>query len=63
MDIKDHYRCAKILIDQFGLDAEAYAALKMQELMKMDDAKGSACWFAIENAIRDIRLMKASELH
>lgn len=63
MDVKDPYRCAKILIDQYGSNAEGYAEQRMQAMMHRNDAKGSACWLAIENAIRDLRRMSSSNIH
>lgn len=53
-DIKDHYRSAKLLIEQYGLEAEQKAEERMLALMDANDAKGAAAWMGVIQAIKDL---------
>lgn len=57
-DMKDHYRSAKLLIDEFGTAAEQKAEERMLALMDADDAKGAATWMGIIQAIKDLNATK-----
>ena len=51
----DSYRAAKILIDQYGDGAKAYADRRMQELLDLAYEAGAAAWLDIAFAIDEIR--------
>jgi hypothetical protein len=53
----DIYRSAKILIDQFGQEAEEFASKRMADLMARDDAKGASIWLGIVSAIHDLNTL------
>lgn len=53
-DPKDHYRSAKLLIEQYGTAAEQNAEKRMLALMDADDVKGAAAWLGIIQAIKDL---------
>jgi hypothetical protein len=58
---KDIYLSAQVLIKKHGDKAEEIASLKMEAMMKRDDAKGAGVWLAIISAIDDLRSVKTQE--
>ena len=54
MDELDAYRCAKLLLDQHGQDAELHAAMRADELDAAGDAAGQRAWMRILAAIDEL---------
>jgi len=50
----DAYRCAKLLLDQPGLDAELHAAMRADELEAAGDEAGLRAWMRILAAIDEL---------
>jgi len=50
----DAYRCAKLLLDQHGLDAELHAAMRADELEAAGDEAGLRAWMRILAAIDEL---------
>ena len=50
----DAYRCAKLLLDRHGRDAELHAALRADELEAADDEAGRRAWLRILAAIDEL---------
>ncbi len=55
MDAIDAYRCAKLLLDQHGQDADLQAAMRVDELGEAGDEAGRRAWLAIIAAIDELR--------
>ena len=54
MDDLDALRCAKLLLDQHGRDAELHAALRADELEAAGDEAGRRAWMRILAAVDDL---------
>ena len=50
----DAYRCAKLLLDQHGRDAEVHAALRADELGAAGDEAGQQAWLHILAAVDEL---------
>ena len=51
MDERDIWRSARVLLDQYGLDAAIQAAMKADAMLERGDLKGAAVWRRIIEAI------------
>lgn len=54
----DIWQAAKLLIDQHGAAAEAFAEARMLELTDQDDPTGAAVWMAIQHRIYELQNLK-----
>ena len=54
MDDLDAYRCAKLLLDRHGRDAELQAALRADELAAAGDEAGRRAWMRILAAMDEL---------
>ena len=54
MDDLDAYRCAKLLLDQHGRDAELHAAMRADELEVAGDEAGLRAWMLILAALDEL---------
>ena len=54
MDELDIYRCAKLLLDQHGRDAELHAAMRADALDAAGDEAGRRAWRCILAAIDEL---------
>lgn len=54
MDDLDAYRCAKLLLDRHGRDAELHAAMRADELEAAGDEAGLRAWMRILAAIGEL---------
>lgn len=54
MDDLDAYRCAKLLLDRNGRDAELHASMRADELEAAGDAAGLRVWMHILAAIDEL---------
>ncbi len=54
MDELDIYRCAKLLLDQHGRDAELHAAMRADALDAAGDEAGRRAWMRIQAAIDEL---------
>ena len=54
MDKLDTYRCAKLLLDRHGRDAELQAAMRADELDAAGDEAGRRAWMRILDAIDEL---------
>ncbi len=54
MDDLDAYRCAKLLLDQHGRDAELHAAMRADELEAVGDEAGLRAWMLILAALDEL---------
>ena len=54
MDGLDAYRCAKLLLDQHGRDAELHAAMRADELEAAGDEAGLRAWMLILAALDEL---------
>lgn len=50
----DAYRCAKLLLDQHGRDAELRAAMRADELEAAGDVAGRRAWMLILAALDEL---------
>ncbi len=50
----DAYRCAKLLLDQHGRDAELHAAMRADELEAAGDEAGLRAWMLILAALDEL---------
>ena len=50
----DAYRCAKLLLDQHGRDAELHAAMRADELEAAGDEAGRRAWMLILAAMDEL---------
>jgi hypothetical protein len=50
----DAYRCAKLLLDQHGRDAELHAAMRADELEAAGDEAGRRAWLRILAALDEL---------
>lgn len=50
----DAYRCAKLLLDQHGRDAELHAAMRADELEAAGDEAGRQAWMRILAAMDEL---------
>ncbi len=50
----DAYRCAKLLLDQHGRDAELHAAMRADELEAAGDEAGRRAWMLILAALDEL---------
>ena len=50
----DAYRCAKLLLDQHGRDAELHAAMRADELEAVGDEDGLRAWMLILAALDEL---------
>ncbi len=48
-------RCAKLLCDEYGNDADLIAAVRADKLLELGVVEGHAAWMQILRAIVDIR--------
>jgi hypothetical protein len=51
----DIMRCAKLLCEQYGTEADLIAAIRADRLLEQGELDGYATWKAILKAIVDIR--------
>lgn len=51
MEAIDAYRCAKLLLDRYGVDAPLHAAIRTDELGADGDYAGVRAWLAIMSAM------------
>ncbi len=58
MDDLDALRCAKLLLDQHGRDAELHAAMRADELDAAGDDDGRRAWMRILAAIDELDRVK-----
>jgi len=54
VDDLDAYRCAKLLLDQHGRDAELHAAMRADELEAVGDEAGLRAWMLILAALDEL---------
>ena len=54
MDELDAYRCAKLLLEQHGRDAELHAAMRADELEAAGDEAGRRAWMLILAALDEL---------
>ena len=54
MNNLDAYRCAKLLLDQHGDDAELQAAMRADELEATGDEAGRRAWMSILAALDEL---------
>lgn len=54
MDDLDAYRCAKLLLDRHGRDAELHAAMRADELEAAGDEAGLRAWMRILAAMDEL---------
>jgi hypothetical protein len=54
VDDLDAYRCAKLLLDQHGRDAELHAAIRADELKAVGDEAGRSAWMRILAAMDEL---------
>lgn len=54
MDELDAYRCAKLLVDRYGRDAEFHAAMRVDALDAAGDEAGRQAWLRILAAIDEL---------
>ena len=54
MDDHDAYRCAKLLVDQYGRDAEVSAAMRVDALDAAGDEAGRRAWLRILAAVDEL---------
>lgn len=50
----DAFRCAKLLLDQHGRDAELHAAMRADELEAAGDEAGRRAWMLILAAMGEL---------
>ena len=50
----DAYRCAKLLLDQHGRNAELHAAMRADELEATGDEAGQRAWMRILAALDEL---------
>jgi len=50
----DAYRCAKLLLDRHGRDAELHAAMRADELEAAGDEAGRRAWLRILAAMDEL---------
>lgn len=50
----DAYRCAKLLLDQHGRDAELHAVMCVKELDAAGDETGRRAWMLILSALDEL---------
>ena len=50
----DAYRCAKLLLDQYGHNAELQAAMRADELEAAGDEAGRRAWMSILAAMDEL---------
>jgi len=55
MNDLDAYRCAKLLLDQHGADAEIQAAMRADALDASGDRAGRRAWMRILAAVDELR--------
>ena len=58
MDDLDALRCAKLLLDRHGRDAELHAAMRADELDAAGDDDGRRAWMRILAAIDELERVK-----
>ena len=58
MDDRDAYRCAKLLVDQHGRDAEFHAAMRVDALDAAGDEAGRRAWLRILVAVDELARVK-----
>ena len=51
----DIWRAANLLIQQYGADAEIFAALRVDEFSEQVDVDGCALWLRIKRAIVELQ--------
>jgi len=54
VDDLDAYRCAKLLLDRHGRDAELHAVMRADELEAAGDAAGRRAWMRILAALDEL---------
>ena len=54
MDHLDALRCAKLLLDRHGRDAELHAALRADERQAAGDDAGRQAWMCILTAVDEL---------
>ena len=54
MDDLDAYRCAKLLLDRHGRNAELHAAMRADELEAAGDEAGRRAWLHILAAMDEL---------
>jgi len=54
VDDLDAYRCAKLLLDRHGRDAELHAAMRADELGAAGDKDGRRAWMRILAAMDEL---------
>ena len=54
MDGLDAYRCATLLLDRHGRDAELHAAIRADELEAAGEEAGRRAWMGILGAIDEL---------
>lgn len=54
MDYLDAYRCAKLLLDRHGRDAELHATMRADELEAASDEAGRQAWLRILAAMGEL---------
>ncbi len=58
MNELDAYRCAKLLMDQYGCDAEFHAAMRVDALDAAGDEAGRRAWLRILAAVDELARVK-----
>ena len=58
MDDLDALRCAKLLLDRHGRDAELHAAMRADELDAAGDDDGRRAWMRILAAIDELERVR-----
>jgi len=58
MDELDAYRCAKVLLDQYGDKADLQAAVRADELDAAGDEAGRRAWMRILAAIDELQRLE-----
>ena len=54
VDDLDAYRCAKLLLDQHGRDAELHATMRADEMEAVGDEAGRRAWMHILAAMDEL---------
>lgn len=54
MNELDAYRCAKLLLDRHGRDAELHAAMRVDDLGAAGDEAGRQAWLRILAAVDEL---------
>ena len=57
------WACANKICEQYGEDAEFYAAQRADELLELGDFDGYNAWIEIRNRVRDLTRDSVQSIH